>query len=237
MYTDASRLLQVIREDDMTETKVFCRGDKSKARLLVIGHDPRLQDSGTIAEYCFFADYYFRPIPINKSNLAKYKLAESVFTYIAWLTSNKYSADELIITNLCNRALKRYPTAKGKTVLIPEGYGQEGLATINDIIKSSQIEVIIAMSQQVNYLLQKFGFYSSTPRYMEKSRPREKSASNGYYEPIGEAPFLEICGNKYYAGSIPLYPILHVKQFPFKGRIKAAYEAAHYNCINSIKGF
>jgi hypothetical protein len=219
----------------MTETKVFCNGDKSKARVLVIGHDPRLQGSNTIAEYCFFADYYFRPISVKKSEVAKYKLAESLFSYVAWLTSNKYSADELIITNLCNRALKRYPKTKGKTVLIPEEYAREGLANINDILKSSQIELIIAMSQQVNYLLQKLGFYSSTPSYMEKSIPRGKSSSNGYYEPVGKSPFLEICGNRYHAGKIPLYPVLHVKQFPFKRKIKDAYENAHCNCINSIK--
>lgn len=179
----------------MSETKVF--GDRSKARVLVIGHDPRLQGSNTVAEYCFFADYYFRPIPVKKSELAKYKLGESLFSYIAWLTSNKYSANELLITNLCNRALKRYPSAKGKTVLIPEEYAQEGLATINDILKSSRIELILAMAQQVNYLLQKLGFYSSTENYLEKSRPKEKAASSGYYEPVGSSPFLGVCGNRY----------------------------------------
>ena len=219
----------------MTETKVFCQGDKSKARVLVIGHDPRLQDSDTVAEYCFFADYYFRPIPLKKNERAKYKLAESLFSYVAWLTGNKYSADELIITNLCNRSLKRPPAIKGKTVLIPEEDAQEGLATINGILNSSRIELIIAMSQQGNYLLQKLGFYSSTPNYMEKSRPKEKSASKGYYEPVGKSPFLEICGNKYLAGQIPIYPVLHVKQYPLKGAIKKNYEAAYSNCINSMK--
>ncbi len=217
----------------MSETKVF--GDKSKARVLVIGHDPRLQESGTIAEYCFFADYFFRDIPTRPSELRKYKFAESLFSYVGWLTSYKYTANELIITNLCNRAIQRDSEIKGKTVLIPLRYAKEGLATINDILKSSRIELIIAMSQQVNYLLQELGFYFSIPDYLKKSRPRKKAADSGYYEPVGISPFLEICGNKYIVGKIPLYPVLHVKQYPLKGGIKAAYQNAYNNCINSIK--
>lgn len=32
-------------------------GELSKAKVLVIGHDPRLRANDTIAEYYFFADY------------------------------------------------------------------------------------------------------------------------------------------------------------------------------------
>lgn len=215
------------------DTKVF--GDKLKARVLVIGHDPRLQRSGRIAEYSFFADYFFRPIPTEKRELAKYRLAESLFLYIGWITSHKYKADELIITNLCNRVIERDESSKGKTVLIPREYAREGLATINHILKSSRIELIIAMSQQVNYLLQELGFYFSTPSYLKKSKPKEKAADKGYYEPRGESPFLEICGNKHLVGKTPIFPVLHVKQYPLEGAIKAAYEDAYRNCINSIK--
>ena len=41
-----------------------------KAKILAIGHDPGLQRSPTIADYCFFADYYFRFKPSKKSELA-----------------------------------------------------------------------------------------------------------------------------------------------------------------------
>jgi len=34
-------------------------GDITKAKVLIIGHDPRLQQSDTMAGFCFFADYYF----------------------------------------------------------------------------------------------------------------------------------------------------------------------------------
>ncbi len=217
----------------MFETKVF--GDVSKGRVLVIGHDPGLQQSRTVAEYCFFADYFFKPIPTQSRELAKYKFANSLFSYIGWLTSYKYAPNELIITNLCNKSLRRAPEAEGKTILIPEEYAKEGLENIKNILKSSQIEIILAMSQQVNYWLQKLGFYSSTENYLEQSRPKEKAAQNHYYEPVGKSPFLEICGNKYCVGTIPLFPVLHLKQYPLRGGIKKNYEAAHRNCINSIK--
>jgi len=220
----------------MSDTKVL--GDKLKARVLVIGHDPRLQDSHTIAEYCFFADYFFKRIPSKEkqpSEFKKYELAESLFSYIGWITSYNYRANELIVTNICNKELERKPTAKNKTVLIPEECAKDGLATINGIIRNSKIELILAMSQQVNYLLQKLGFYFSTNHYLEESRPKEEAVQLGYYEPIGRSPFLEICGNRYLAGKIPIYPILHVSSIRFGGRIKKSYEGAYLRCIDSIK--
>ena len=54
-------------------------GDPETANILVIGHDPRLQETATIADYCFFADYYFQPKPEKKNELRKYGLAESLF--------------------------------------------------------------------------------------------------------------------------------------------------------------
>ena len=59
------------------KTKIW--GNTEKAKILVIGHDPGLQRSSTIADYCFFADYYFRPKPSHASELSKYKLDESLF--------------------------------------------------------------------------------------------------------------------------------------------------------------
>jgi len=215
----------------MLETKPF--GDRSKARVLVIGHDPRLQRSDTIAEYCFFADYFFGGIPAEKSELKKYELAGSVFSYARWLTSDIYTVDEFILTNLCNKALEHTP--KGKIVFIPEECAKEGLETIREILESSRIEIILAMSEQVNYWLQKLQFYSSGDDYLGQSEPKSQAAEQGYYEPVGRSPFLKICGNKYLAEGIALFPVLHVKQYPLKGHIKANYEGACHRCINSIK--
>lgn len=215
----------------MSINKVF--GDPRKAKVLVIGHDPRLRGPDTIAEYCFFADYFFRPIPKNKPELAKYELAQAVFSYVGWLTSYNYLASEFMLTNLCNRALEHAP--EGKTVYIPEIDARQGIATVRALLAESQIKLIISMSQQVNFWLQKLGLYFSTTIYLEKSEPKIKGIEAGYYEPIGKSPFLDICGKKYYVDNIPIFPVLHVKQFPFRGPIKANYEKAHYACISEIK--
>jgi len=213
------------------ETQIW--GDRNKAKVLVIGHDPRLQNTETQANYCFFADYFLKSIPGNRSELAKYKLAEALFSYISLLTSYRYRAEEYIITNLCNSFLPKQP--KGKTVYISEEKAKEGIEKIRMIINQTNIELIIATSQQVNYWLQKLGFYSSTTNYIRNSEPRERGVSKNYYEPVGKSPFLEICGKKFLASRIPLFPVLHVKQFPLRGNIKKNYQPLIDNCINEIK--
>ena len=62
-------------------TQPFCAGDISRAKVLVIGHDPRLQKTDTQAGYAFFADYFYHAIPLKKSERAKYQLAEAMFGY------------------------------------------------------------------------------------------------------------------------------------------------------------
>ena len=81
-------------------TKPFCNGELASARVLVIGRDPRLQRSDTLARYAFFGDYYFRPVPRQRNELAKYQLAEAVFSYVAHLASHRYTADQTVLTNL-----------------------------------------------------------------------------------------------------------------------------------------
>jgi hypothetical protein len=58
-------------------------------KILVIGHDPRLQKSDTIAGYALFADYYFKPIPKAPRELQKYNLAKATFGKILSLTNGK----------------------------------------------------------------------------------------------------------------------------------------------------
>ena len=42
----------------MNRTQTWYGSETSK--VLIIGHDPRLQTSQTEAEFCFFANYYFK---------------------------------------------------------------------------------------------------------------------------------------------------------------------------------
>ncbi len=137
-------------------TLPFCSGGLSSAKVLVIGHDPRLRHSDTVASYALFADYFFRPVPRKASEKAKYQLAEALFSYVGILTCFHYPAYQIAVTNLCNNALPHAP--KGKTVLIPQEEAADGLAEIEDILSNSNIELVFPMSLQVNHWLQQLVF-------------------------------------------------------------------------------
>lgn len=79
-------------------------GNPKIADLLVIGHDPRLQESDTEAEYVFFMDYLERELPKQKLELRKYSLAKAVIDYISYLTGNRYGIEStLSYAFLCAR--------------------------------------------------------------------------------------------------------------------------------------
>ena len=217
-------------------TTFFCADDLSKAKVLVIGHDPRLQESHTLADYAFFADYFLKPIPTRKSERAKYQLAEAVFSYISYLTSYKYPANQLVLTNLCNTALPHAP--KGKTVYIPEAEARNGISVIQDILNSSRIEVIFAMSAQVNYWLQKLGFYPAVAEFLSNAEPKAKGTTHTppYYEPVRGKAFIHICGKQYATGdNRSIVPVLHIKNWPLRGPFARAYSKAYEACINALK--
>lgn len=211
----------------VTSTKAFCAGDFAKAEVLVIGHDPRLQRSRTQAEYAFFGDYYFWPVPRQRSDLAKYQLAQAVFDYVGVLTSHRVCPDRIILTNLCNSSLPQAP--KGKTVLIPEREAKEGIKAINSILEKSTVRTVFAMSEQVNYWLQALGFYPEVPKFLSAAEPKERGvdARVPFYEPKGKRAFQGICGKPFVIGRYSIYPILHVKNWLLKGGFVAAYGKAY----------
>jgi hypothetical protein len=215
------------------EAKPF--GDPKRAQILVIGHDPRLQRSDTIAPFCFFADYYFRPIPTQPHERAKYELAAALFSCIRYLTSDKYPDDQILVTNLCNKSLPHAP--KSKAVLIPKQMARDGLQAIREMLSVSTITVIFAMSLQVNYWLQKLGFYLSEPGFITDSEPRQEGLQSepAYYQPVQSRTFQRICGNRYIAdGKYALFPILHIKQWPLQRNFARAYSQAYERCRNSL---
>ena len=204
---------------------------------LLIGHDPRLQNSNTQAEYVLFANYFFDNTIKDRSFKSKYALASSSFNQINNITNGKIKPEEIYITNLCNSALPHAP--KGKTVYIPEEKAITGVENIKRIIEeNSSIEYIFPMSLQVNYWLQKLGLYNSSDEFVEKSTPKTIGIQNEppYYEPIGKSPFLIICGNGYKVnrGSQTVIPILHTKCFPLNRQLKA-YEPAYERIRNYFK--
>jgi hypothetical protein len=84
---------------------------------LLIGHDPRLKASDTIAEFSLFANYYFESNSKDRSFKSKYGLAASAFDQIKYITNGNIKPEEIYVTNLCNLALPR--ALDGKTVYIP----------------------------------------------------------------------------------------------------------------------
>ena len=193
------------------------------AKIVVVGHDPRLQVSDTIATYAFFADYYFKPEPKSGSEKRKYGLAKSAFEHILYLTNNKFTPEQIYITNLCNDALPHAP--KNKTVLIPKDKAIDGISNIRQILTTNpSIEIIFPMSQQVNYWLQKLEFYAGRKEFVENSEPKTKGLINTppYFEPKKGRAFKLVCGNQYKVVNNKqlVIPILHTKNFPLKHNFK-----------------
>ena len=174
--------------------------------------------------------------PDNAPERAKYRLAEATFTYIAHLTSLRYAADQLVFTNLCNAAVPHAPA--NRTVYIPEQQAEAGIDSIRSILRRSRIEVVFAMSQQVNYWLQRFGFYTPVPEFLENAEPKSRGVNSQppYYEPRRSRAFLSICGNRYQTDEGPaLFPILHVKSWPLRGAQAKAYTKSFDSCVNELK--
>ena len=184
-------------------------------KVLLIGHDPRLQTSDTIADYALFINYYFNGCSNIGSEKRKYNFAKASFEQVLNLTNNNYRAEEIYVTNLCNETLPHAP--QGKTVLIPHDVAKEGVECIKKIIsQNDSIELILPMSQQVNYWLQRFDFYRTDTDFLLKAEPKEKGIINEspYYEPKKHKVFLDICGNIYKTETSKMVvPILHTKQY------------------------
>ena len=194
-------------------------GNPKIADLLVIGHDPRLQESDTEAEYVFFMDYLERELPKQKLELRKYSLARAVIDYISYLTGSRYgieSVNKLYFTNLCNEFLA-HPEKKKETVLIPDDKADYGISEIGKTLQIGSFKLMLPMSLQVFYHLVKFGFVPNETedmkRFLRKGRPDESYAMQGAYRPTEQRAFVEVCGNRYHHCEIPVIPILHVKNW------------------------
>ena len=208
-----------------------------KAKALVIGHDPRLQKSDTIADYALFANYFFENKPIIYSELQKFKLSKSTFDQITEITHGIITPKKIYITNLCNVPLPH--ASKGKTVLIPEIEAIKGLENIQNILKENPtIEYIFPMSLQVNYWLQRLDFYNSNTDFVKETEPKTKGLEciNPYFEPKKTKTFLKICGNQYQSknGNQIIIPILHSKNYPIKGNF-STYQENYKHISNYFK--
>jgi hypothetical protein len=224
VWTDNTDKVKSIYMGVQTMTKDW--KSEREAKILLIGHDPRLQESDSLAEYCLFADYYFKPKPLDSAERRKYKVAETAFKHIAYVTKDNIRPKEVYITNLCNEALDHPP--KGKTAFIPLEKAAAGIIHIRRILtENSSIQFVFPMSLQVNYWLQELGFYGSDNDFLRHSEPKQRGIDNkpSYYEPFKNRAFTIICGKQYKVneGQQIVIPILHSKNFPLRGRLIATY--------------
>lgn len=187
-----------------------------KPKVLLIGHDPCLRRSDTIADYALFSDYYFKSEPQNGSDKRKYGLAKNSLEQVLDITGSRYSPEDIYVTNLCNKALER---PKKGIVLIPEREAETGVKRLKKILEQfDSIEYVFPMSQQVNYWLQYFGLYQTETDFLDNAEPKQKGIDSNppYYEAMNQKakPFLEICGKVYDLGKgQKLIPILHTKKY------------------------
>jgi hypothetical protein len=93
------------------------------------------------------------------------------------------------------------------------------------------------MSEQVDYSMQRLGFYDAVPELLCRAEPTPKGLENQppYYAPQQGGAFQLICGQCYTVGDAALFPILHVKNWPLRGRFKQAYAPAYERLVNGLK--
>jgi hypothetical protein len=216
--------------------KPFCQAGLDQARVLVIGHDPRLQRTDTQADCALFGDDYSRPEPACRSEHRKYGLAKAAFSCVAFLTGGRYPPEQIALTNLFNGALQRPPTRR--RVLISESAARAGLSQVQGLLAFVQVELILPMSQQVNYWLQKLGFYGPVPEFLSASEPARAGVMHDppFYRPRRDRAFRLIYGNLYSGAHCTVVPILHVKQWPLRGRFRMAYADAYDRCRRELTG-
>jgi hypothetical protein len=206
-----------------------CRpfGSIDKARILVIGHDPRLQKSDAQAQYAFFLNYLEEPRPTRPAERRKYDFASSVVNYVQHLGGPSVSLEDMFFTNLCNEFLER--PIDGGTVLITDEAAEKGTHAIEHILSSGSFKVILSMAPQVFYHLVRLGFVANPDEnllaFLRTARPSPAAAVRKAYVPVGGSPFLEVCGRKYYhrRDGVPLIPVVHVKQWPLNDRMEPHY--------------
>lgn len=199
------------------------------AKILLVGEDSNLQWSDTVTEYAMFADYYFRQFPWDHGERSRNVEAQNLFAHLRDLTSGRFKADEIYVTNLCREQVE--PAPKGKRVLIPEAQAVLGLDHIKWILMTNPtIEWVFLMSMQTNYWLQKLDFYTPDADFIAKAEPRRVGQNDlqPYYQPVDGKAFTKICGNIYpTSDSVQIVPILAAKDYPLNERNLAQFGVAY----------
>lgn len=206
------------------------------AKVLIIGEDSNLQWTDTVTEYAMFADYYFRPFPEDHGERSRNVEAQNLYHHILFLTNDRFKAEEIYVTNLCNDYVQ--PPAKGKRVLIPEERAVKGFDHIKWILEQNpSIKYIFAMSLQTNYWLQKLGLYGGDETFIHGAQPRRVGMEciEPYYQPVDAKTLRTIIGQIYDTTlpEVKIIPVLPAKDFPLRDKNEELFREA-YTKIRTI---
>jgi hypothetical protein len=195
-------------------------GNLKTARILVIGHDPTLQNSDAQAEYAFFLEWLDRQ-PTVRAEASQRRFALRLLEYMDWLAGRNVPLSDLYVTNLCNDFLNR----QGKGVIyIPEAKASAGIKALESLVDQANFKVILPMAEQAFYWLCKLGFIDGPDRrvdaYLAQAEPQSEWAANGLYRKLSGTPFVEVCGRKFYHRGVPVVPIMHLNGWQRKLSIR-----------------
>lgn len=191
-------------------------GNPKNAKIMVIGHDPRLRISEAEAGHAFFLEYLTRDTLTKPSDKRKKDFAVATVEYIKSIVGASISLDYIYFTNLCNKFLER--PIGGGTVLISDDEADKGITEIEKDIKSGLFRATLPMSLQVFYHLVRTEFVDdqgeNLKKFLEMAKPNPNDIQRNAYKSSKAAPFLLVCGKIFHhrLDSVPIIPILHVKQ-------------------------
>lgn len=186
-------------------------------KVLLIGENSTLQWSDEVIDSVMFLNYFFNPKPYDLGERSRFTEAKMIFELVDKLTAGWCTPQCVYATNL---SLDIHPRApKGKHLLIPEEFATEGIERIRKILTDNpSIKYVFAMGMQVNYYLQKLGFYGCNEKFIHGSQPKTIGLTNRppYYQPVDAKVFRPICGNFFEikGSKVELIPILPAKDYP-----------------------
>lgn len=186
-------------------------------KILLIGENSTLQWSDETIKYVMFLDYFFGTKPYDLGERSRFTEAKMIFEHVDKLTAGWCSPQCVYATNISLDLLRRPP--KGKHILLPESSAVEDIERIKLILKNNpSIKYVFAMGLQVNYLLQKYGFYESDDNFLKGAESRRIGLSNTppYYQPVDAKVYGNICGTFFNVTNtdIRILPILSAKEYP-----------------------
>lgn len=154
-------------------------------------------------------------------------MAKAFWEYSNGLAGPTVPLADLYVTNLCNEFLEHPP--RSGTVLTSDDKAHLGSEELAQAAAAGDFKLILPMVVQPFYHLCGLGFLDEDLPVVKGglpagARPRPDSAMKGVYVQSDRAPFLEVCGQRFHHRGVPVIPVVHVKQWPLRPRMRRYVE-------------